>query len=845
VTRSAGSPLAALAGLALLLGAFPSPAQAPEPAPAAPPAAGAPAAAPAAAEPSPIPGAEVADRAQEENERARATRERAEPEAAEAEIAQDLVASAEEVAGLAGAARERLAGSVSRTALDRVSFDFARLRDRLGEWSGTLTRRAESLDADLALLAERRQTWLATREKAVADAQPAAVIARIERTLREIERAERAVRERRNQILTLRESVARHQSTVVEILDLVDRKRSERRRSYLSLDRPPLWQAIAEAAPEQGGLLARMAAARAHDVEDLRAFAGDRALGLGLLGGAVLAGIAAAVSLRRTARRLAESDGAFAVPARILERPLSAGLVVGLLGAALLISNPPPVVQGLGQAVLVVAALRLLLLLVQPELRPILYGLVASYALDRLRDRLVPDLLASRLVLLAIALFMVAGLLWLLRPARLARLGEFAHRGGALRAFALGTRLALLAGAVSAISNGVGNTALAEILVEGTLATALFVFLAVALVRVLEGFWALLLRSRAARSLRMVRNHESLIRRRGGALIRAGIAILWVWNSLRAFDAADPVLAGLAAALGAQWSAGELTISLGGVLGFALMIAASIWVSRFVRFALEEDVLARASLPRGVPFAISTLARYAILLVGFSMAVLAAGFEMGRLALMVGALGVGIGIGLQDIVNNVVSGLILLFERPVQVGDTVELGTVRGEVRRIGLRASTVRTFDGAEVVIPNSKLVSESFVNWTLSDRQRRIEIPVGVAYGTDPDRVIELLERVVRARPEFLAEPPPVVLFDRLGESSLDFLVRVWTPDFDTSRRMHSLLLLDVHRVLREAGIEIPFPQRDLHVRSVAPSVAAARDAGAAPERPGARPAAAPRSG
>jgi small-conductance mechanosensitive channel len=135
--------------------------------------------------------------------------------------------------------------------------------------------------------------------------------------------------------------------------------------------------------------------------------------------------------------------------------------------------------------------------------------------------------------------------------------------------------------------------------------------------------------------------------------------------------------------------------------------------------------------------------------------------------------------------------------------------------------------------------------VNWTLSDRQRRIEIPVGVAYGTDPDRVIELLDRVVRARPEFLSEPPPVVLFDRLGESSLDFLVRVWTPDFDTSRRMHSLLLLDIHRALREAGIEIPFPQRDLHVRSVAPSAATAADSGAAPERPGPRPAAAPRSG
>jgi small-conductance mechanosensitive channel len=454
-----------------------------------------------------------------------------------------------------------------------------------------------------------------------------------------------------------------------------------------------------------------------------------------------------------------------------------------------------------------------------------------------MRERLVPDLLASRLVLLVIAAIGVAGLLWLRRPARLAKLGELSRRPALLRAVALGTRLALLFSGLSILANLVGNTALAEVLIEGTVATALFAFIAFAIARVLDGFLALLLQSPAARRLRMVRNHELLLRRRGGALIRLGAVLAWAWNSLRAFDAADPLFAGLVAALGAEWRLGELRLSLGNVFSFALMIWASTLIARFVRFVLEEEALARTSLPRGVPFAISTLARYAVLILGFSMAVLAAGFDMSRLALMLGALGVGIGIGLQDIVNNVVSGLILLFERPVQVGDTVELGSVLGEVRRIGIRSSTVRTLEGAEVVIPNSKLVSETFVNWTLSDRARRIEIPVGVAYASDPERVIELLERVVQSRPEFLKEPPPVVLFNRLGESSLDFLVRVWAPDFDTSRLLEGQLLLDIHRALREAGVEIPFPQRDLHLRSVDPalqSALAGRGAAGAPDLP-----------
>jgi small-conductance mechanosensitive channel len=773
----------------------------------------------------------VADRAQEESERVRQIRERAAPGADEAEIERRLVASAEEVAGLAGAARERLAGRASRIELDRVGFDFAQLRDRLGAWSASLTHHAQSLDADLALLAERERLWQATREEAVAGAQPAAVLARIEKTLAALERAERRVRERRDRILTVRESVARHQSTVDEILELVARKRQERRLAYFAIDRPPLWQALAEPAPAGGDLLARMRSDRANDLEELRLFAGDRAVQLLLLAGMTMAAILMALALRRRARRLAEEDAALGAPARVLERPVSAGLVSGLLTASLLLHEVPPVVRGVGHFVAVVAALRLLVLLVDPRLRPLLYGLAASYVIDRLRDRLVPDLLASRLLLLAVAGLGVAGLLWLLRPARLARLGELARHRAPLYAIALGTRLALLFSAISILSNLLGNTALAEVLIEGTLAAALYAFIAFAITRVLEGFWALLLRSRLARRLRMVRHHESLIRRRGGALIQAGMGLLWAWRSLQAFDAADPVVAGLAAALGAEWRVGELALSLGGALGFGLMIWASILIARFVRFALEEDVLSRAALPRGVPFAISTLVRYAVLLLGFSMALLAAGFDMSRLALMLGALGVGVGIGLQDIVNNVVSGLILLFERPVQVGDTVELGSIRGVVRRIGIRSSTVRTFDGAEVVIPNSKLVSESFVNWTLSDRQQRIEIPVGVAYGTDPERVIALLEAVVRARPEFLKEPPPVVLFDRFGESSLDFLVRVWAPDFDTSRTLEGQLLLDVHRALREAGIEIPFPQRDLHLRSIDPgakSAAAVRDPG-----------------
>ena len=213
--------------------------------------------------------------------------------------------------------------------------------------------------------------------------------------------------------------------------------------------------------------------------------------------------------------------------------------------------------------------------------------------------------------------------------------------------------------------------------------------------------------------------------------------------------------------------------------------------------------------------------RYGVLLLGFLVAVGAMGLGMDRITVLLGAFGVGLGFGLQNIVNNFVSGLILIFERPVQVGDAVEVGSVKGKVSRIGIRSSTVRTFDGADVTLPNGTLLSEALTNWTKSDRVRRIEIAVGVAYGTDPDAVIEVLREAEDRQPGLVDDPAPQVLFKGFGESSLDFLLRAWVDDNDRWVMIQSELALAVNRGLRERDIEIPFPQRDLHLRSIAPEL------------------------
>jgi small-conductance mechanosensitive channel len=182
---------------------------------------------------------------------------------------------------------------------------------------------------------------------------------------------------------------------------------------------------------------------------------------------------------------------------------------------------------------------------------------------------------------------------------------------------------------------------------------------------------------------------------------------------------------------------------------------------------------------------------------------------------------VGIGFGLQNIFNNLVSGLILLFERPIQLGDTVQVGQLTGNVKSIGLRSSNVTTFEGAEVIVPNGQLVSNEVINWTLSDQKRRLEITVGVAYGSDPEQVHKLLNDIVNNHMDLLKDPEPLVVFNDMGESALKFTLYFWIADYNLGRQIKSDILFSIFRVFKENNIEIPFPQHDLHLRSVDPEI------------------------
>jgi len=256
------------------------------------------------------------------------------------------------------------------------------------------------------------------------------------------------------------------------------------------------------------------------------------------------------------------------------------------------------------------------------------------------------------------------------------------------------------------------------------------------------------------------------------------------------------------------------------ILSALLIFGSIVILSSWVRSQMENHWLRMTTMGQGARDALVTITGYIMFLIAALAGMSAAGFDFSNIAIIAGALSVGIGFGLQNIVNNFVSGLILLFERPVRKGDWIAVGGTEGVVKDIQIRSTRIQTFDRSDVIVPNSELISNQVTNWVLSNRAGRAIIPVGVAYGTDTEKVRDVLMAIAEENENVIqtgAFPAPVVLFREFGDSSLNFELRVFLRDIDNRLRVISELNFAIDKAFRAEGIEIPFPQRDLHVKSL----------------------------
>ena len=294
-----------------------------------------------------------------------------------------------------------------------------------------------------------------------------------------------------------------------------------------------------------------------------------------------------------------------------------------------------------------------------------------------------------------------------------------------------------------------------------------------------------------------------------GLVLVPGILVIWgVYQSLG--EATEELLS-----LG--FTLGSKHISVGLLITTTAILYGVFFISWIIQRSLMEGMFAKFRAERGVRYSIARLVHYVIVFIGFLIVISVLGFDITKFTILISALGVGIGFGLQGIVNNFVSGLILLFERPVRVGDYIEITGKWVEIKKIGIRSTLVHTFDDADVIIPNADLISNQVVNWTLSNRQIRLIVPLGVAYGSNVELVMERLLACAAAVPKIAKSPLPRVLFRKFGEISLEFELWIWIVDADYRMSINSEIHQEIDRAFKEAGIEIAFPQLDLHLRSV----------------------------
>jgi len=660
-------------------------------------------------------------------------------------------------------------------------------------------------------IVRRRKLWLDTRDDIASD-QLLTLTQRIDSLLKEFALAEKALAQPLAQQLALSRDAAAVLARTGKAMSIVRAQIAGIDRKLFQRDTAGLFSALAQADLTRKlgvGTLADDLRAEIEFMDEFdRSFGGINAsvLWLGLLSLPVFVG----VSWR--ARKAIAANPALTRHPLALMRPVSAWLLLCL--ATLVVIN------FLGPTTMLKALLALAwvpIMRLQPErMRSLLGGWVylsGVFLLLHLFGQLIGGLtLLYRLVVLLNGLLMLAalaGLLWRLRQAGASprsRLQRMVHR------LAVGGCAAI---AVAVVANLAGNITLAAMLTDATLISGylgLFLLAAGSVVR----SWAAFVFRPVAEKLTSEADHAGALMQELSRLFDFGVMLAWLYGTLDAFRILRPLRAWLAAAFAWKLNFGNIAITVGGTVLFALSVYLSFWVAKTVRGILAEDVLPRMSLPRGVANSASTMTYYLLLMLGLVVALAAAGFEVSQLAIVLGALSLGIGLGLQTVVNNFVSGLILMFERPIQPGDTVEVAGTVGTVREIGMRATTFTTYEGADVVVPNGMLLSEKLINWTLTSNTRRVDIPVGVAYGSDPEKVRTLLLEVAQRTERVVHQPPPAVWFTGFGASSLDFSVRVWTR-LDDHPGVRSALGLAIHDALRDAGIEIPFPQQDLHLKSV----------------------------
>ena len=629
---------------------------------------------------------------------------------------------------------------------------------------------------------------------------PASVLDRASGVQATLQSAAERVREVRDSALLDFVRAFTLQARIIEASAGIGGRLEHLRAQRINLERSSLWQL--GAAPWQFELVAAELRAGAGV---LRAYLADE--------GAQLAGLFFGV-LALTFWLLTRKSSLYAMPAQgAFAEPVAASLLIALVSLWWLAPTPPIVFY---EVLLALAPIPAALLARRTFAAPIpftLGGVAIATVLLSLRNLIDASPIADRALLLLQTISVGVPVAVDLHGGRL-RLAFSRWSPDTVRTVAF---FVVAASAVTALHVFIGFSGPARSLRAGSGSVLGFGLVFGATTFALYGVVLALLGIPPLRWFRSARAADPALLRAVrwvlAMLAIGGVTIVTLGNlrltpaTLSAFDAL----------MGSSLEVGALSISARAVVASVAIALTALVLTAVTEFVLDREVFPRLKLRPGTGYAIATFTRWIMIIVGAVLALAALGMDMTKVTLIAGALGVGIGFGLQNVVNNFVSGLILIVERPVSVGDLIEIGPLTGEIQRIGIRSSSVKTTHGAEVIVPNSDLASKEVINWTRSDRQRRYDINVRVAYGSEPEQVMRLLVEAALEVPEIVATPAPLARFEGFGDTSLDFKLLAWVESIDVGDQAQNALRIAILGKLGGAANVTPLPQREVHLHAL----------------------------
>ena len=718
---------------------------------------------------------------------------------ATAAIQQELPALEQESSVRQEESSRMLGSSPSLETLRRLNGEWHGFREELADWKRSLKKRVTQLDEDRERLTQLEQAWKATHASVLTSNVPPEVLAQVERVMAAVKRTQDKAQAQQMLALTLQTRVAEQDGRAAHTLNAIESAREAVIRHLFVRDGPPIWNSDLWSDSAQN-LVAQSHHSLSRQVQALRRYVERKSNSFVLHLGVFLVILFGLLRAGRTLRRLGGDEASHAAP--VLDSPVVTALVLALLASGWIYPQAPRLFWAIAGAVAIFPTTLLVRKLIDRRLFPVLNALVIFYFVDLLRLVAASQPVLSRLLLLSEMLGGAFFVSWLLGSGRFATAPENDHF---LRGIGKGCRVALGWFAAAFIAGTLGYVSLSKLLGHALLQGAYMALILYAVVRIIDGLFLSALSIPHLARLDLVKRHKALLCGRARGVVAWASILLWVAYVLEVLSLRAPVFQNLREVLAATWTVGSFKISPGDVVLFGITVWASFLVSRTVRFVLEEEVYSRVKLAPGLHYSISKMVNYAILVLGFFTGIALLGFDLTRLTILVGAFGVGLGFGLQNIINNFVSGLILLFERPIKVGDVIQLAGNEGVVRHIGIRASIVEAPNGSEVIVPNGSLISETVTNWTFSSRLRRIDLPVAVAGPVDAGRVIELLKGAAAKQPKVLKDPPPVILLGSFAGDSMSLELRVWTDQSEDWSQIRSDLALAVRAALAEQSIAV----------------------------------------